>query len=34
MVSRRGYRWKDFIGSYDDRQPYVGDWYGLPECER
>ena len=32
MVSRRGYRWKDFIGQYEHRQPFIGDWYSLPEC--
>ena len=32
MVSRHGYRWKDFIGQYEHRQPFVGDWYSLPEC--
>ena len=32
MANAAGYRWKDFIGPYDKRQPYAGDWYRDPGC--
>jgi alpha-L-arabinofuranosidase len=32
MANSNGYRWKQFIGPYDQRQPYAGDWYRDPGC--